>query len=124
VRRLLAWHRQSHLPTALALKACQQGYRVLFATAQEWVSRLEQAQDRNQLEQELRRLERYHLLVVYLGRHRDYADMRRAAIANGLLAAGFFDRFAGGIVGIVTVLRGRRGRRPLACSGRAGRRTV
>lgn len=40
-----------------ALKACEHGYRVAFATVQEWVSRLEQAQDRNQLEQELRRLE-------------------------------------------------------------------
>jgi DNA replication protein DnaC len=41
-----------------------QGFRVAFATAQEWVSRLEAAQDRNRLEDELRRLERYHLLVV------------------------------------------------------------
>jgi DNA replication protein DnaC len=46
------------------MKACQQGYRMAFPTAQEWVSRLEGAQDRNQLEAELRRLERYHLLVV------------------------------------------------------------
>jgi chromosomal replication initiation ATPase DnaA len=55
---------KTRLAIALGLKACQHGYRVAFATAQEWVSRLEQAQDRNQLEQELRRLERYHLLVV------------------------------------------------------------
>jgi DNA replication protein DnaC len=55
---------KTHLAIALGLKACQQGYRVLFATAQEWVSRLEAAQDRNQLEAELRRLERYHLLIV------------------------------------------------------------
>jgi DNA replication protein DnaC len=53
---------KTHLATALALKACERGYRVAFATAQEWVSRLEAAQDRNQLEAELRRLERYHLL--------------------------------------------------------------
>jgi DNA replication protein DnaC len=55
---------KTHLAIALALKACEHGHRVAFATAQEWVSRLEQAQDRNQLEQELRRLERYHLLIV------------------------------------------------------------
>jgi DNA replication protein DnaC len=62
---------KTHLATALALKACQHGYRVLFATAQEWVSKLEQAQDRNQLEAELRRLERYHLLIVdEVGYHR------------------------------------------------------
>jgi hypothetical protein len=62
---------------------------VPFATAQEWVSRLEAAQDRNQLEQELRRLERYHLLVVDLCRHRGYADSRSAVAADCLLAAGF-----------------------------------
>ena len=55
---------KSHLAIALSLKACERGFRVAFATAQEWVSRLEAAQDRNQLETELRRLERYHLLVV------------------------------------------------------------
>jgi DNA replication protein DnaC len=55
---------KTHCAIALGLKACERGHRVAFATAQEWVSRLEQAQDRNQLEQELRRLERYHLLVV------------------------------------------------------------
>ncbi len=46
---------KTHCAIALSIKACERGYRVAFATAQEWVSRLEQAQDRNQLEQELRR---------------------------------------------------------------------
>jgi hypothetical protein len=55
---------KTHLATALSLNACQHVYRVAFATAQEWVSRLEAAQDHNQLEAELRRLERYHLLIV------------------------------------------------------------
>ena len=58
-----------------------------FATAQEWVSRLEAAQDRNQLEAELKRLERYHLLVVDLGRHRDYADTVGAAARKCPLSA-------------------------------------
>jgi KaiC/GvpD/RAD55 family RecA-like ATPase len=31
---------KTHLATALALKACERGHRVAFATAQEWVSRL------------------------------------------------------------------------------------
>ncbi|TML96084.1 MAG: transposase, partial [Actinobacteria bacterium] len=48
----------------MSIKACQHGYRVMFATAQQWVSRLKAAQERNQLEAELRRLERYQLLVV------------------------------------------------------------
>ena len=77
---------KTHLATALALKACQQGYRVAFATAQEWVSRLEQAQDRNQLEQELRRLERYHLLVVdevgYLPLERQAANLLFALVSR------------------------------------------
>jgi DNA replication protein DnaC len=34
---------KSHLAIALGLKACEHGYRVAFATAQEWVSRLEPA---------------------------------------------------------------------------------
>jgi DNA replication protein DnaC len=70
---------KTHLAIALAIKACERGYRVAFATAQEWVSKLEAAQDRNQLEQELRRLERYHLLVVdevgYLPLERQAANL-------------------------------------------------
>jgi DNA replication protein DnaC len=77
---------KTHLATALGLKACQHGYRVAFATAQEWVSRLEQAQDRNQLESELRRLERYHLLVVdevgYLPLERHAANLLFALVSR------------------------------------------
>jgi DNA replication protein DnaC len=77
---------KTHLAIAPALKACQQGHRVAFATAQEWVSRLEQAQDRNQLEQELRRLERYHLLVVdevgYLPLERQAANLLFALVSR------------------------------------------
>jgi DNA replication protein DnaC len=68
------------------MKACQQGYRVAFPTAQEWVSRLEGAQDRNQLEAELRRLERYHLLVVdevgYLPLERSAANLLFALVSR------------------------------------------
>jgi DNA replication protein DnaC len=70
-----------HLAIALGIKACQHGHRVAFATAQQWVSRLEEAQERNTLDQELRRLERYQLLIVDLCRYRDYAD---TVIAAGL----------------------------------------
>jgi hypothetical protein len=72
---------KTHCAIALAIKACEHGYRVAFATALEWVSRLEQAQDRNQLEQELRRLERYHLVVDEVG----YLPLERQA-ANLLFA--------------------------------------
>jgi len=77
---------KTHLAIALGLKACQSGYRVAFATAQEWVSRLEQAQDRNQLETELRRLERYHLLIVdevgYLPLERQAANLLFALVSR------------------------------------------
>src|SRR5205085_9535778 len=70
---------KTHLAIALSLKVCERGHRVAFATAQEWVSRLEAAHDRNQLEAELRRLERYHLLVVdevgYLPLERQAANL-------------------------------------------------
>jgi DNA replication protein DnaC len=77
---------KTHLAIALALKTCHQGYRVAFATAQEWVSRLEQAQDRNQLEHELRRLERYQLLAVdevgYLPLERQAANLLFALVSR------------------------------------------
>jgi len=77
---------KTHLAIALGLKACQQGYHVAFATAQEWVSRLEAAQDRNGLEGELRRLERYHLLVVdevgYLPLERQAANLLFALVSR------------------------------------------
>jgi DNA replication protein DnaC len=52
------------LAIALAIKACEAGHRVAFATAQQWIDRLEQAQHLNALDAELRRLERHSLLVV------------------------------------------------------------
>jgi DNA replication protein DnaC len=77
---------KTHLAIALGRKACEHGYRVAFATAQEWVSRLEAAQDRNQLEQELRRLERYHLLIVdevgYLPLERQAANLLFALVCR------------------------------------------
>ena len=77
---------KTHLATALAMKACERGFRVAFATAQEWVSRLEQAQDRNQLEAELSRLERYQLLVVdevgYLPLERQAANLLFALVSR------------------------------------------
>jgi DNA replication protein DnaC len=77
---------KTHLSIALSIRACERGYRVAFATAQEWVSRLEAAHDRNQLEQELRRLERYHLLVVdeigYLPLERSAANLLFALVSR------------------------------------------
>ena len=73
----------------MGIRACLAGQRVAFSTATEWVALLADAQRQGRLDDELARLQRIPLLVVDLCRRRDYADMRRAAIVNGLLWAGF-----------------------------------
>jgi DNA replication protein DnaC len=55
---------KTHLATGLAIRACQAGHRTLFATASEWVTRLAEAHHAGRLQDELRRLGRYPLLVV------------------------------------------------------------
>src|SRR4051812_30244512 len=55
---------KTHLAIGLAIRACQAGHRVLFATASEWVARLAEAHQAGRLQAELTRLGRYPLLVV------------------------------------------------------------
>jgi IstB-like ATP binding protein len=55
---------KTHLAIGLAIRACQAGHRVLFATAAEWVARLAEAHHASRLQAELVRLGRYPLLVV------------------------------------------------------------
>jgi DNA replication protein DnaC len=55
---------KTHLATGVAVRACQAGHRVLFATAAEWVARLADAHHAGRLQAELVRLGRYPLLVV------------------------------------------------------------
>jgi DNA replication protein DnaC len=55
---------KTHLATGLAIRACQAGHRVLFATAADWVSVLATAHHAGKLQAELVRLGRYPLLVV------------------------------------------------------------
>ena len=55
---------KTHLATGIAIRACQAGHRVLFATAAEWVDRLAEAHTAGLLQDELRRLGRYPLLVI------------------------------------------------------------
>lgn len=56
--------RKTHLAVGLAIRACQAGHRVLFATAAEWVARLAEAHHAGRIYAELTRLCRYPLLVV------------------------------------------------------------
>jgi DNA replication protein DnaC len=65
---------KTHLAVGLAIRACQAGHRVLFATAAEWVARLADAHHAGRIHAELTRLSRYPLLVVDLCRPRNYAD--------------------------------------------------
>jgi DNA replication protein DnaC len=55
---------KTHLATGLAIRACQAGHRVQFATAAEWVARLADAHHAGRLQTELVRLGRYPLLVI------------------------------------------------------------
>jgi DNA replication protein DnaC len=55
---------KTHLATALGITACQQGHRVLYATAVEWVHRLTNAHDTGRLDAELRKLGRYRLIII------------------------------------------------------------
>lgn len=55
---------KTHLGTGLAIRACQAGHRVAFATAAEWVARLAEAHHAGRLQDELRRLARFPLIVV------------------------------------------------------------
>ena len=55
---------KTHLAIGLAIRACQAGHRVLFATASEWVDRLAAAHHDGRLQAELVRLGRYPLLVI------------------------------------------------------------
>jgi DNA replication protein DnaC len=55
---------KTHLATGIAIRACQGGHRVLFATASQWVDRLATAHHAGRLQDELARLSRYPVLVV------------------------------------------------------------
>ena len=47
---------KTHLAIGIAIRACQAGHRVLFATASEWVARLAEAHHAGRLQHELIRL--------------------------------------------------------------------
>jgi DNA replication protein DnaC len=55
---------KTHLAIGLGIKATQNGHRVLFATATEWVTRPQHAHTTARLPDELSRLRRYGLLII------------------------------------------------------------
>ena len=68
---------KTHVATGLAIRACQAGHRVLFAT--DWVTRLTDAHRQGLLPRELARLRRYGLIIVdevgYLPFEQDAANL-------------------------------------------------
>src|SRR5438270_2643989 len=54
---------KTHLAIALGIRACLAGQRVIFKTATEWVALLAETQRQGRLDDELKRLERYPLLI-------------------------------------------------------------
>ena len=54
---------KTHLATAIGIRACLAGQRVIFKTATEWVALLADAQRQGHLDDELNRLERIPLLI-------------------------------------------------------------
>jgi DNA replication protein DnaC len=55
---------KTHLAISFGIRAASQGQRVLFASASEWVMRLQKAHSQGRLSDELRRPRRYALLIV------------------------------------------------------------
>jgi len=70
---------KTHLAISLGIVAAQHGYRVLFATATDWVTRLTDAHRQGRLPNELARLRRYGLIIVdevgYLPFEQDAANL-------------------------------------------------
>ena len=70
---------KTHLATALGIVAARHGHRVLFATATDWVTRLNDAHRQDRLPHELARLRRYGLIIVdevgYLPFDQDAANL-------------------------------------------------
>lgn len=55
---------KTHLAIGLGIKAAQAGYSVLFDTATKWIDRLSRAHHAGQLENELKKIRRYRLIIV------------------------------------------------------------
>jgi DNA replication protein DnaC len=70
---------KTHVAIALGIAACHTGQRVLFATATDWVARLQDAHQRDRLPAELTKLRRYGLIIIdevgYLPFEQDAANL-------------------------------------------------
>ena len=70
---------KTHLATGLGVIVAHHGHRVLFATAVDWVARLQDAHRHGKLPAELARLRRYGLIIIdevgYLPFEQDAANL-------------------------------------------------
>jgi len=77
---------KTHLSIALAVQAARRGHRVAFATAHQWVQRLDAAQRAGRLDAELDRLRRIPLLICdevgYIPFEPEAAALFYALVAN------------------------------------------
>src|ERR1700689_1637011 len=77
---------KTHIATALDIRACLAGQRVLFATATQWVARLAEAKRQGQLEAELRRLCFIPLIIVdeigYIPFDPEAANLKFSLVSN------------------------------------------
>ena len=77
---------KTHIATALGIRACLAGQRVLFATATQWVARLADAKRQGGLEAELKRLSFVPLLVVdeigYIPFDHEAANLMFSLVSN------------------------------------------
>lgn len=55
---------KTHLAIGLGIKATHAGHSVLFDTANKWITRLATAHDQGQLDNELKKIRRYKLIIV------------------------------------------------------------
>ncbi|MGH3539208.1 MAG: IS21-like element helper ATPase IstB [Pseudonocardiaceae bacterium] len=55
---------KTHIAIGLGVKAIQTGYSVLFDTASNWITRLTAAHQSGQLENELKKIRRYKLIII------------------------------------------------------------
>jgi DNA replication protein DnaC len=82
---------KTHLSIGLGIAAAQHGHRVLFATAVDWVTRLQTAHQQGRLAAELVKLRRYALLIVdevgYIPFEQDAANLSRYEHASLILTS-------------------------------------
>jgi DNA replication protein DnaC len=79
---------KTHLAIALGVLACQQGRRVRFTTLAALANELQAAESRRELGRVIARYARTELVVLDLGRHRDYADRPSAQSRRALCLMG------------------------------------